>query len=81
VTELERLRGQLAALDDAIIQTITERAKVSKLAQAARNAENPKAGNVDIGQERLVMDRYRSRLGHAAGWLALDVLSLCRADV
>jgi chorismate mutase len=70
------LRGQIDALDDAIARLVAERGRLSRRIQLAR--VNAGGTRVELGRERLVLDRYRSGLGPDGVQLANAVLRVCR---
>jgi chorismate mutase len=75
---LDTLRTQIDALDAAIGQLITERARLSRRIQLARlNAGGPR---VELGRERAIHERYRAALGGAGGMVAEAVLRVCRGN-
>jgi chorismate mutase len=70
------LRGQIDALDEAIVRMVAERARLSHRIQAARL--NAGGARVELGRERVIMDRYRTALGPEGPALADSVLQVCR---
>jgi chorismate mutase len=73
---VETLRTQIDALDTAIAQLITERARLSRRVQAARlNAGGPR---VELGRERAIYAHYRGTLGGVGGAVAEAILRVCR---
>jgi chorismate mutase len=75
---VDTLRTQIDALDVAIGQLITERARLSRRIQLARlNAGGPR---VELGRERAIHERYRAALGGAGGMVAEAVLRVCRGS-
>lgn len=70
------LRGQIDALDAAIINLVAERTRLSKRIQTARI--NSGGARVELGRERLILDAYRSGLGRSGAHLADAVLEVCR---
>ena len=70
------LRAQIDALDDAIVRLVAERAKLSTRIQTARM--NSGGTRVELGRERVILDRYRSALGPHGPALADAVLQVCR---
>lgn len=70
------LRGQIDALDAALIRLVLERARVSRRIQAARM--NTGGTRVELGRERSVRNAYREGLGVEGAGLAEAVLQLCR---
>jgi chorismate mutase len=73
---VETLRGQIDALDAAIVRLVSERAQLSRRIQTARM--NAGGTRVELGRERAIVDRYRTRLGGAGSGLAEAVLRVCR---
>jgi chorismate mutase len=72
------LRGQIDALDTAIARLVAERAQLSRHIQAARMGAG--GTRVELGRERAILSRYRSRLGSEGGVLAEAVLRVCRGS-
>jgi chorismate mutase len=72
------LRGQIDALDTAIINLVAERARLSARIQTARI--NGGGARVELGRERVIMDAYRTGLGHNGPHLADAVLQVCRGE-
>jgi chorismate mutase len=73
---VETLRTQIDALDTAIAQLITERARLSRRVQTARlNAGGPR---VELGRERAILAHYRGTLGGVGGAVAEAILRVCR---
>lgn len=72
------LRRQIDALDEALLNIISERARVSRRIQAARISSG--GTRVEIGRERVVHDTYRAALGEDGPELAAAVLRLCRGS-
>jgi chorismate mutase len=70
------LRGQIDALDDAIARLVAERGRLSRRIQLAR--VNAGGTRVELGRERLILDRYRAGLGPDGVQLADAVLRVCR---
>jgi chorismate mutase len=70
------LRGQIAALDDAIARLVAERGRLSRRIQLAR--VNAGGTRVELGRERVVLDRYRAGLGPDGVQFANAVLRVCR---
>ncbi len=70
------LRGQIDALDAALIQLVAERARVSRRIQTARI--NAGGTRVELGRERTVLGNYRDGLGPAGPALADAILQVCR---
>ncbi|HJQ03608.1 MAG TPA: chorismate mutase [Jatrophihabitans sp.] len=73
---VQTLRGQIDALDAAIIRLVGERARLSHRIQAARM--NAGGTRVELGRERTILDHYRTGLGGAGTALADAVLRFCR---
>lgn len=72
------LRGQIDALDEAIVRLVAERARLSSRIQAARI--NAGGARVELGRERTILDAYRAGLGAEGPALADAVLRLCRGS-
>jgi chorismate mutase len=72
------LRGQIDALDAAIVRLVGERAQLSRRIQAARL--NAGGTRVELGRERTIIEHYRSGLGGAGSGLADAVLRVCRGN-
>ena len=72
------LRGQIDALDTAIINLVAERAQLSARIQTARI--NGGGARVELGRERVILDAYRTALGHNGPHLADAVLQVCRGE-
>ena len=70
------LRGQIDALDEAIVRLVAERARLSARVQAARM--NAGGTRVELGRERVILDTYRAALGPQGPALADAVLQVCR---
>jgi chorismate mutase len=70
------LRGQIDALDQAIVRLVAERAKLSKRIQTARM--NAGGTRVELGRERVILEVYRAALGPHGPALADSVLQVCR---
>jgi chorismate mutase len=70
------LRGQIDALDGAIVRLVAERARLSTRIQTAR--VNAGGARVELGRERVILDTYRSGLGPQGPHLADAVLQVCR---
>lgn len=70
------LRGQIDALDAAIIRLVDERTRVSRRIQTARM--NAGGTRVELGRERVVLAAYRAGLGADGPQLADAVLQVCR---
>ena len=70
------LRGQIDAMDEAILRLVAERAKLSRRIQLARM--NAGGTRVELGRERVIMDAYRAALGPQGPALADAVLQVCR---
>lgn len=70
------LRGQIDALDEAICRLVAERARLSRRVQTARM--NSGGTRVQLGRERVILDRYRTALGPEGAGLADSVLQVCR---
>jgi len=72
------LRGQIDALDTAIINLVAERGRLSARIQTARM--NGGGARVELGRERVILDAYRTGLGHNGPHLADAVLQVCRGE-
>jgi chorismate mutase len=70
------LRGQIDALDEAIIALVAERSRLSARIQTARI--NSGGARVELGREREIMAAYRDVLGAEGPHLADSVLRVCR---
>ena len=70
------LRGQIDALDEAIVRLVSERARLSQRIQTTRL--NAGGARVELGRERVIMDTYRTALGAEGPALADAVLQVCR---
>jgi chorismate mutase len=70
------LRGQIDALDEAIVRLVAERAKLSRRIQTARM--NAGGTRVELGRERVILETYRAALGPHGPALADSVLQVCR---
>lgn len=72
------LRGQIDALDAAIVRLVAERARLSQRIQNARM--NAGGTRVELGRERVILDAYRAGLGADGPHLADAVLQVCRGS-
>jgi chorismate mutase len=72
------LRGQIDALDEAIINLVAERTRLSRRIQTARM--NDGGTRVELGRERVILDAYRTALGRSGAHLADAVLQVCRGE-
>jgi chorismate mutase len=70
------LRGQIDALDAAIVQLVAERARLSHRIQTARMSAG--GTRVELGRERVILEVYRDALGAQGPHLADAVLQVCR---
>ncbi len=70
------LRGQIDALDAAIVNLVAERIRLSQRIQTARI--NAGGARVELGRERVILETYRSALGSQGAHLADAVLQVCR---
>lgn len=70
------LREQIDAIDTAIVQLVSERARLSARVQTARI--NAGGARVELGRERVILDSYRAGLGTEGPHLADAVLRVCR---
>jgi chorismate mutase len=75
-SDVDVLRGQIDAVDDAITRLVAERARLSARVQAARMSAG--GTRVQLGRERVILDRYRAALGEHGPALADAVLLVCR---
>jgi monofunctional chorismate mutase len=73
---IDMLRGQIDALDAALIRIVAERTRVSHRIQTARM--NAGGTRVELGRERTVRATYRDGLGDDGAALAEAVLQVCR---
>lgn len=73
---VQTLRGQIDALDTAIVRLVAERAQLSRRVQTARL--NAGGTRVELGRERSIVQHYRSCLGGAGSGLADAILRVCR---
>jgi chorismate mutase len=73
---IDMLRGQIDALDAALIRIVAERARVSRRIQTARM--NAGGTRVELGRERTVRNSSRDGLGQDGPALAEAVLQVCR---
>ncbi|MGH8961548.1 MAG: chorismate mutase [Jatrophihabitantaceae bacterium] len=78
VDPIPLLRGQIDALDEAIVNLVNERARLSRRIQTARM--NGGGTRVELGRERVILDAYRSALGRDGAHLADAVLQVCRGE-
>ena len=76
VDAIDTLRGQIDALDEAIVNLVAERAKLSTRIQTARL--NAGGARVELGRERVILDSYRRGLGPHGPTLADAILQVCR---
>lgn len=75
-TAIATWRGQIDALDTAIVRLVAERARLSQRIQSAR--VNAGGARVELGRERAILGRYRNRLGSEGNALGEAVLRVCR---
>ncbi len=73
---VQTLRGQIDALDAAIVRLVAERAQLSRRIQTARM--NAGGTRVELGRERSIVEHYRNALGGVGPSLADAVLRVCR---
>ena len=73
---IDMLRGQIDALDAALLRIVAERARVSRRIQTARM--NAGGTRVELGRERTVRNTYRDGVGPDGAALAEAVLQVCR---
>lgn len=78
VERITTLRGQIDALDAAIINLVAERVQVSKLIQTTRINEG--GTRVELGRERQILDAYRAALGREGQHLADAILQVSRGQ-
>jgi monofunctional chorismate mutase len=76
LSTIATLRGQIDALDDAIVRLVAERARLSQRIQTARL--NAGGARVELGRERVILATYRDALGPEGPGLADAVLQVCR---
>jgi chorismate mutase len=74
--QIALLRGQIDALDEAIVRLLVERAQLSRRVQTARM--NAGGTRVELGRERVIMEQYRAALGPQGPALAEAILQVCR---
>ncbi|WP_375492670.1 chorismate mutase [uncultured Jatrophihabitans sp.] len=74
--DVDVLRAQIDAMDDAITRLVTERARLSARVQRERMSAG--GTRVQLGRERVILDRYRAALGGHGPALADAVLQVCR---
>jgi chorismate mutase len=74
--QIRVLRGQIDALDTAIVRLVAERAALSARVQATRM--NTGGTRVELGREREILAAYRAALGSHGPALADAVLQVCR---
>ena len=74
--DVDVLRAQIDAMDDAIANLVAERARLSARVQTARMSAG--GTRVQLGRERVILDRYRNTLGEHGAALADAVLQVCR---
>jgi chorismate mutase len=72
------LRGQIDAIDQAIVNLVAERVRLSQRIQTARI--NGGGARVELGRERVILDAYRAGLGRPGAHLAEAVLEVCRGQ-
>ena len=77
-TDTDVLRAQIDAMDSAITRLVAERAALSARVQRARM--NAGGTRVQLGRERVILDRYREALGQHGPALADAVLQVCRGS-
>jgi chorismate mutase len=78
IETIPMLRGQIDALDVAIIRLVSERARVSRRIQNARVSAG--GTRVELGRERVVHANYREGLGPDGPQLADAILGVCRGS-
>lgn len=72
------LRGQLDAVDEALLRLVAERAVLSRRVQAARMSAG--GTRVELGRERVIRAAYRDALGIEGPQLADAILQVCRGQ-
>jgi chorismate mutase len=72
------LRGQIDAVDAAIVNLVAERVRLSQRIQTARI--NAGGTRVELSRERVILDSYRAGLGPQGPALADAVLLVCRGQ-
>jgi chorismate mutase len=72
------LRGQIDAIDATILNLVRERMRLSQRIQNARISGG--GTRVELGRERVILDKYRSALGPQGPNLADAVLQVCRGE-
>jgi chorismate mutase len=70
------LRDQIDAIDTAIAQLVAERVRLSRRIQTVRL--NSGGTRVQLGRERVILDRYRAALGPDGPVLGEAVLRVSR---
>jgi chorismate mutase len=75
---IDMLRGQIDALDAAIINLVAERVRVSQRIQTTRI--NNGGTRVELGRERQILDAYKATLGRPGSQLADAMLHVCRGE-
>jgi chorismate mutase len=70
------LRDQIDAIDTAIAQLVAERVRISRRIQTVRL--NSGGTRVQLGRERVILDRYRAALGPDGPVLGEAVLRVSR---
>ena len=76
--QIKVLRGQIDAIDTAIMRLVAERAALSRRVQAARM--NSGGTRVELGRERVILDAYRAALGSHGPAVADAILQVCRGS-
>lgn len=72
------LRHQIDAIDESIARLVAERVRLSRRIQTAR--VNAGGTRVQLGRERLILDRYRAVLGSDGPLLGEAVLRVSRGE-
>ncbi|MGI8760963.1 MAG: chorismate mutase [Jatrophihabitantaceae bacterium] len=72
------LRGQIDAIDAAILHLVGERVRLSQRIQTTR--VNGGGTRVELGRERVILAAYRAALGRHGAPLAEAVLQVCRGE-
>ena len=75
---VQTLRGQIDALDGAIVRLVGERAQLSRRIQTARL--NAGGTRVELSREHSIVEYYRGALGGVGAGLANAVLRVCRGN-
>ena len=76
--DIDELRAQIDSIDEQIARIVADRAAVSRRIQAARITAG--GTRFELSRERVVLDHYRSELGHDGPALAEAILRICRGQ-